>query len=123
MEGLVKFMTLKHREEYRELSRLFDEYCKKEDRNSMESKKDVIEFLNNLDMDLIKEIQIILYIGCKDNKCESKEEAEKLFNKTMESFDMLKGWRTKDIEIKNMVIDNPLNEYFKNGIEILKLEV
>ena len=113
-------MKLKYREEYDDLNKILCDYCKKENKNSFDSKKDVIEYLSKLDMDLIKEIQVILHIGCTCK--ENVMKPELLFDNIKQNFDVLKGWRTKEIEISNMVIDAPLDKYFEDGIEILQLK-
>ena len=41
----------------------------------------------------------------------------------MNAFNMLKGWRPQDIEVRHMVIKIPLDVYFATGLKVLGIEL
>lgn len=83
--------------------------------------KELVELLESLDFESVKIIQTIMYIG-RDRYYNESDEYELRYSKYRESLD-LNGWNDKDIEIDQIVEKLPLDEYLKDGFEILGIEL
>lgn len=81
--------------------------------------KELSDFLNSLDYEVIKALQVIMYIG-RDSAC-IENDGTYNYEKTRERFDF-QGWdNDKSIEVSQMVQKPQLNEYLKNGFEKLNI--
>lgn len=81
--------------------------------------KELYDFLNSLDYEVIKALQVIMYIG-RDSACIEKDGTYN-YEKSRERFDF-QGWdNDKSIEVSQMVQKPQLNEYLKNGFEKLNI--
>ena len=79
--------------------------------------KELIDYLNTLDYEVIKILQVIMYIG-RDCSC-IEEDATYSYVKTRKRFD-LDGWNvSKEIEVNQMTDKCPLYEYWLSGCEKL----
>lgn len=76
-------------------------------------------YLDELDFDTIKTIQSIMYLG-RDRDYDKQDEPEEIFRKEREYFDS-QGWKTKSIEINQMVEKAPLDQYLEDGLKILQI--
>lgn len=79
--------------------------------------KELIDYLNTLDYEVIKILQVIMYIG-RDCSC-IEEDGTYSYIKTRKNFD-LNGWNVrKEIEVSQMTDKCPLYEYWVSGCEKL----
>lgn len=106
--------------DFKNISQVFNDYCNGEE-GLINNCNNVIDYLNNLDMQLIKAIKIILHIGKNENN-NCIHTPHELYKKTMNSFDILRGWKDKETEINSISIDSSISKYFDNGLEILKMK-
>lgn len=102
-----------------QLETLFTAYCTVEEDKKKEAKEILIQYLNEQDMRFIQLVQVILYVG-KNRSVIDEKSKEELFQNTMNAFSALKGWRTKEIEVSQMIYAIPLDAYFKKGIQRFK---
>lgn len=78
-------------------------------------------YLNFLDFEVVKVIQIIMYLG-RDEDYNRDDSVADIYRNYREDFDK-KGWSTQEIEISQMLSKSPrLYGYFLNGYKILKIE-
>ena len=105
------------KDNYVELQRASNEL----DKYHNEGKKDkLIEYLMGLNINIIKDIHVILHIGKNElNNCVHKP--FELYKKTMLTFDALRGWQEKEVEVNKIVECEASYAHFKNGLEILEL--
>lgn len=81
--------------------------------------KELFDYLNSLDYEVIKALQVIMYIG-RDSSC-MEDDGTYSYERTRKSFDST-GWNDdKSIEVDQMVQKIHLNEYLRNGLK--KLEI
>lgn len=81
--------------------------------------KELFNFLNSLDYEVVKALQVIMYIG-RDSDC-MEEDGTYNYEKSRERFDY-QGWNDdKSIEVDQMVQKPHLNEYLKKGFEKLNI--
>lgn len=79
--------------------------------------KELFDFLNSLDYEVVKALQVIMYIG-RDSSC-MEDDGTYSYEKSREYFDQ-QGWNDdKSIEVYQMVEKVHLNEYLKKGFEKL----
>lgn len=84
-----------------------------------EKEKDLICFLNSLDYEVIKALQVIMYIGRDTSFME--EDGTYSYENTRKYFDS-QGWNDdKSIEVYQMVEKIYLAEYLKKGFEKLNI--
>lgn len=108
-------MFQEYKNQSNKLLELLSAYCKCEEGKDKEAKEALSHFLNEQDMEFVKWVQVVLHLGCNPQEGAPEE----VYNKTMQAFNLLKGWRPQEIEIRNMIIKNPLDEYFINGLKVL----
>ena len=81
--------------------------------------KELFDFLNSLDYEVVKALQVIMYIG-RDSAC-IEEDGTYNYEKSRNRFDY-QGWNgDKSIEVDQMVQKPHLNEYLKKGFEKLNI--
>lgn len=107
--------------ELKKLHTLLYNYVQEEEGQDKASKEALIAYLNEQDMEFIKCVQVILHVG--RNPENKGEDPQALYEKTMNAFNMLKGWRPQDIEVRHMVIKIPLDVYFATGLKVLDIEL
>ncbi|MGL4344684.1 MAG: hypothetical protein ACRCTE_05775 [Cellulosilyticaceae bacterium] len=107
--------------ELEQVKQLMREYSEAEEGTSKEREARGLlrNYLNHQDMAFVKMIQVVLHIG-KTKQVGGEESSEKLFEETYQAFDMLKGWRPKEIEVHNMIIKVPMEKYLDKGLLILR---
>lgn len=105
------------------LPSLLTNYVKAEEKSQKEreNKQTLSDYLNMQEMDFIKFIQVVIHIG-KTKEVGQVDVPGSIYVETMQAFDLLKGWRPKEIEIQNMIIKAPLDEYLEKGLAILSQE-
>jgi len=84
----------------------------------MKSEDPVYKYLHSLDMETIKFIQTVMYIGRDYNENDNKT-PEGIYNFQKEELDFI-GWRSKSIEINQMLGQAPLYQYLINGLRIIQ---
>lgn len=101
---------------YADLKRTLDEF----ERYCIGGEKDkLIEYLMGLNINLIKDIHIILHIGKNEfDNCIHKP--FELYKKTMMLFDSLRGWQDKELEINKIIDYKSVNLHFQNGLKKLE---
>lgn len=83
--------------------------------------KDLFDFLNSLDYEVIKTIQTIMYIG-RDTYFEEKDGTYNYKN-AREIMDR-QGWqKDKELEVNQMVGKMPLAKYLKDGFKKLNINL
>lgn len=83
--------------------------------------KELFDFLNTLDYEVVKALQVIMYIG-RDSFCE-EEDGTYDYEKSRDYFDK-QGWNSdKSIEVNQMVEKVHLAEYLKNGFRKLNIKL
>lgn len=81
--------------------------------------KELFDFLNTLDYEVIKAFQVIMYIG-RDSSC-VEEDGTYNYEETRRFFDK-NGWnKDKSIEIHQMIEKFDLATYLKNGCKKLNI--
>lgn len=87
-----------------------------------EEDRNLREYLESLDYETIKTLQIVMYLG-RDQNYNENDTPEELFRKMREHFDEL-GWHEdKELEINQMIEKAPLDKYLKDGLRILKITI
>ncbi|PFL14005.1 hypothetical protein COJ07_29250 [Bacillus cereus] len=81
-------------------------------------KKLLNDYLNQLDFEVVKTIQVIMYLG-RNRDYDEKDLPEEIYRKQRESFDKHIGWNEKRIEINQITQKVPLDQYLENGLNIL----
>lgn len=85
-------------------------------------KRELYDFLNSLDYEVVKALQVIMYIG-RDSSCQ-EEDGTYSYEKSREHFDEYQGWDDdKSIEVAQMVEKVRLDEYLKNGFAKLGINL
>lgn len=79
------------------------------------------EYLQSLDFDDIKMLQIVMYLG-RDQDYDTTLSPDLNYEDQFNYFEN-KGWSSKDIEINQMTHKLPLAEYLKSGLDILQVSV
>ncbi|MEF9960061.1 MAG: GNAT family N-acetyltransferase [Niameybacter sp.] len=110
-------MFIQYQNQIQTLPSLLKAYCEAEEGQDKAEKVALSDYLNAQDMAFIKWVQVVLHLG--RNPQSGTDIPEELYNKTLQAFDMLKGWRPKEIEIRHMILKNPLHVYFQQGLEVL----
>lgn len=83
--------------------------------------KELFDFLNSLDYEVIKALQVIMYIG-RDSACEQKDGTYN-YEKSRKDFEK-QGWnQDKSIEVNQMVEKVELAEYWKEGLRKLNIDL
>ncbi|AUB62458.1 hypothetical protein CSW12_05150 [Bacillus cereus] len=106
------------------LTTTLDGFSKREEfNNSSEGKeisrreKELDAYLNGLDFEVIKTIQVIMYIGIVRDY-DQQDTPEEIYRKEREAHDS-QGWNTRDIEIYQMTGKLTLDKDLQNGLRIL----
>lgn len=85
-------------------------------------KRALIEYLSNLDYEVIKVLQIIMYIG-RDNIIEDNLSPQQKYLRERNYFDS-QGWQEdKMIEIHQMTDKFPLVNYLNIGFKLLEINI
>lgn len=79
----------------------------------------VYKYLDSLDMEIIKFIQTVMYIG-RDYSGKEEKTPRMIYNEQKEELDFV-GWNTKSIEINQMMGKAPLANYLREGLSKLEL--
>lgn len=80
------------------------------------------EYLKSLDFEVVKIIQVIMYLG-RDEDYDENDYPNEIYRKQKENFDEM-GWNTKELEINQILSKGPsLYGYLLNGFKILKIDV
>lgn len=83
--------------------------------------RELFDFLNSLDYEVVKALQVIMYIG-RDSSC-IEEDGTYSYEKSRKSFDK-QGWNPdKSIEVNQMVEKVHLAEYLKEGFKKLNIAI
>lgn len=83
--------------------------------------KELFDFLNSLDYEVVKSLQVIMYIG-RDSSC-IEEDGTYNYEKSRKVFDK-QGWNEdKSIEVNQMVEKVHLAEYLKDGLKKLNINL
>ncbi len=98
---------------------LRDTYAK--DLSYSAKENELFDVLNGLDFESIKIIQTIMYIG-RDHDYDRNDSYETRYKKYRESLDF-RGWNEKEIEVDQIVQKVPLDNYLKDGFEILGINL
>ena len=114
-------MFTHYQDQFKTLQSLLSQYVLEEEGKDEASKKALITYLNEQDMAFVKCVQVILHVG--RNAKNQGENPHLLYEHTMNAFDKLKGWRSKEIEVRHMIIKIPLDVYFKNGLKYLQIDL
>lgn len=77
------------------------------------------QYLNEQDMACVQLAQVILYVGKTKNQVQETTK-EALYTNIMNAFNQLKGWRTQEMEVNNMIIKVPMDVEFRKGIAIFE---
>ena len=81
--------------------------------------RELLDFLNSLDYEVVKALQVIMYIG-RDSSC-MENDGTYSYEKTRNHFDK-RGWNSdKSIEVHQMVEKVQLVEYLKEGLKKLNI--
>lgn len=87
-------------------------------------KSQLEEFLLQQNMDSIKVIQTVMYVGRDQSNDELEENPEltpeRIYDRKSKELDK-SGWNSKGIEIRHICEKAPLANYLKRGIKILKI--
>lgn len=94
------------------------EYLEVEDK----TESDLYNFLNALDYETIKVLQTLMYLG-RDKDYNKNLHSRDIYLRERSYFDNQVGWKTKEIEINQMVEKLPLDEYLEDALEILRIEL
>ncbi len=78
----------------------------------------IYKYLDSLDMENIKFIQTLMYIG-RDYDGKDHKSPEAIYREQKEGLDII-GWKSKSIEINQMLGKAPLAKYLRSGLRILK---
>ncbi|QOQ37180.1 hypothetical protein P9C71_gp50 [Bacillus phage F16Ba] len=96
---------------------------RKEFENSSEGKelsrreKELDAYLSGLDFEVIKTLQVIMYLGITRDYDE-QDNPEEIYHKEREAADA-QGWDSKDLEIYQMTGKLTLDQDLQNGLRIL----
>lgn len=83
--------------------------------------KDLTDFLNSLDFEVIKALQTIMYVGRDASLAES--DGTYSYQSVRELLDR-QGWNhEKDVEVNQMVEKADLEKYLKKGFEKLNIKL
>ena len=82
--------------------------------------KELEDYLNTLTFDEVKSLQAIMYLG-RDKDFDSNLSPQEIYDSQYEYFDKLLGWKTKSIEINQILEKLPLGAYLINAKQILNL--
>lgn len=118
----------------RERSLFYQKYCNNEnkvghidmadveDGDEIYKKKEdeLFNYLNELDYNVVKIIQTIMYLG--RDKEYFKEDPPELIYKKLEK-DLEQSWNDKEVEVYQIFQKMPLDRYLKDGFEILKINI
>ncbi|MGX5572721.1 hypothetical protein ACWKTS_15040 [Bacillus toyonensis] len=106
------------------LTTTLDGFSKREEfNNSSEGKeisrreKELDAYLNGLDFEVIKTLQVIMYLGIVRDY-DQQDTPEEIYRKEREAYDS-QGWNTKDIEVHQMTGKLTLDKDLQNGLRIL----
>lgn len=115
-------MLEKYINQFTALKSLLEDYVSAAEGSETEKvcHKALEEYLNTQALDFVKAVQVVLHIG-RTKTLEETQSPEVLYNETMNAFNMLKGWRPQEIEVRNMIIKVPLDEYLMRGMQILQI--
>ena len=113
-------MFTEYQEQFKIVQDLFSQYVLESEGNDEISRKALIDYLNDQDMAFVKCVQVILHVG--RNPKNQGENPHLLYERTMNAFDQLKGWRSQEIEVRHMIIKIPLDVYFNNGLKYLQIK-
>ncbi|MDW5300744.1 MAG: hypothetical protein SA378_11520 [Sedimentibacter sp.] len=81
------------------------------------------EYFNFLDFETIKILQSIMYLG-RDEDYDKDDTPQVIYDKNRKYFDEVIRWKTKEIEINQMLDKSPvLYKYLTNGFKILGIEI
>lgn len=79
------------------------------------------EYLESLDYETVKTLQVIMYLG-RDKDYNNNDTPGEILRKQREYYDML-GWSDeKKVEVSQMVQKMPLDNYLRSGLSILNIE-
>lgn len=82
---------------------------------------ELVAYLNELDYEVVKTIQVIMYLG-RDEDYDGYDIPEEIYRKQRKYFDSL-GWNNKVIEINQIAEKMPLDIYLTNGFKILDIHL
>lgn len=82
------------------------------------TRKKLDEYVEALDFDVIKEMQVVIYVG-RDWDKEDSLSPEEYYQSVREDFD--RRWNTKEVETYQMLQKIHFVDYLKAGIKYLNL--
>ena len=74
-------------------------------------------YLNSLDFETIKVVQVIMYLG-RDNEYNELADGYQRYANLRKDFDS-QGWNTKEVEVNQIISKCPFAQYLKAGMRIL----
>lgn len=83
--------------------------------------QDLIKYLEEQDIEVLKDIITVMYIGI-DMDHDKEESPEIIFN-LERMFHNSQGWPEKDILIYTISNKSLLDEFLKDGLKVLKVEI
>ncbi|MFB4471812.1 hypothetical protein ACDI16_02440 [Oceanobacillus caeni] len=96
----------------------FDDYMNKDHENELE----LYNFLCALDFETVKVLQTLMYLG-RDKDYNGNLTSKNIYLEERRYFDNQIGWKTKEIEINQMVEKLPLDEYLEEALKILRINL
>ena len=79
------------------------------------------EYLLGLDFEIVKLVQTIMYIG-RDKDYPENSTPEQISGYNRSYLDE-QGWKSKDIEVSQIVGKAPLYDYLKEGFKVLEINI
>lgn len=92
-----------------------------ESNSSVEATANLRNFLMDLDFELVKIIQTIMYLG-RDKDYDKRKRPQEIYKAESQYFDR-EGWNTQEIEVNQIVEKLPLDYYLKDGFKILNIDL
>lgn len=134
--GGIKLLIDKYRDSFREVVSLAKKRRMLHDENSDdsitkisitdhvydESDVELKSYLMSLDFEAIKVVQTVMYLG-RDKDYNESLEPRDIYLKERQYFDNHIGWKTKEVEVNQVVEKLPLDEYLEDGFEILSIKL
>ncbi|PGZ93498.1 hypothetical protein COE51_23865 [Bacillus pseudomycoides] len=96
------------------------EFSKSPEGQEIKRRKELLKsYMDNLDFEAIKTLQVIMYPG-REKEYDKQDTPEEIYRKEREYYDS-QGWHTKSIETNQMIGKVPFDQYLESGLEILQI--
>lgn len=86
-----------------------------------DKESDLIKYLNEQDYEILKDIITVMYIGVDMDH--DKEESPKMIFDLEKMFLSSQGWAQKEILIYTISCKSLLDEFLKDGLKVLNIEI